>query len=58
MLVEAFRDDDAGAAHVQSEHFRTATSTLPRYLARTPDIVNVSVPGTQWSALGEMAVRD
>jgi quinol monooxygenase YgiN len=58
VLVEAFRDDDAGAAHVQSEHFRTATSTLPRYLARTPDIVNVSVPGTQWSALGEMAVRD
>lgn len=58
VLVEAFRDDDAGAAHVQSEHFRTATSTLPRYLARTPDIVNVSVPGTQWSVLGEMAVRD
>jgi quinol monooxygenase YgiN len=58
VLVEAFRDDDAGAAHVQSEHFRTATSTLPRYLARTPDIVNFSVPGTQWSALGEMAVRD
>jgi quinol monooxygenase YgiN len=56
VLVEAFRDDDAGAAHVQSEHFRTATATLPRYLARTPDIVNVSVAGTQWSSLGEMAV--
>ena len=56
VLVEAFRDDDAGAAHVQSEHFRTATATLPGYLARTPDIVNVSVPGTEWSSLGEMAV--
>ena len=41
---------------MRSEHFRTATSTLLRYLARTPDIVNVSVPGTEWSALGEMAV--
>ncbi|WP_323096344.1 putative quinol monooxygenase [Intrasporangium sp. YIM S08009] len=56
VLVEAFRDDDAGAAHVQSAHFRTATATLRGYLARTPDIVNVSVPGTEWSALGEMAV--
>lgn len=56
VLVEAFRDDEAGAAHVQSEHFRSATSTLPAYLARTPDIVNVSVPGTEWSSLGEMAV--
>lgn len=56
VLVEAFRDDAAGGAHVQSEHFRTATSTLPKYLARTPDIVNANVPGTGWSSLGEMAV--
>ena len=56
VLVEAFRDDAAGGAHVQSDHFRTATSTLPKYLARTPDIVNATVPGTDWSALGEMAV--
>lgn len=58
VLVEAFRDDAAGAAHVQSGHFRTATSELPRYLARTPDIVNANVPGTEWSELGEMAVTD
>jgi quinol monooxygenase YgiN len=58
VLVEAFRDDAAGAAHVQSEHFRVATSELPRYLARTPDIINANVPGTEWSQLGEMAVED
>lgn len=56
VLVEAFRDEQAGAAHVQSEHFRTATQQLPAHLARTPEIVNATVPGTTWSELGEMAV--
>ena len=54
--VEAFRDDDAGAAHVQSEHFATARRTLPPHLAETPRIVNFKVPQDGWSALGEMAV--
>jgi len=56
VLVEAFRDDDAGTAHVQSEHFKTATQELPAYLAETPRIVNAQVPGSDWSELGEMAV--
>ena len=56
VLVEAFRDDDAGAAHVRSEHFRTAQQTLPPHLAETPRIVNVKVPHDDWSLLGEMAV--
>ena len=56
VLVEAFRDDEAGAAHVQSQHFKTATQELPNYLAETPRIVNAQVPGTDWSELGEMAV--
>ena len=56
VLVEAFRDDEAGAAHVGSEHFRTAREELPPHLAETPRIVNASVPGTDWSELGEMAV--
>ncbi len=56
VLVEAFRDDQAGAAHVQSAHFRDATATLPQYLVATPRIVNVSVPQQDWSELGEMAV--
>jgi quinol monooxygenase YgiN len=56
VLVEAFRDDEAGAAHVGSEHFRAATAELPAYLVGTPRIVNTTVPGTEWSELGEMAV--
>lgn len=58
MLVEAFADGDAGAAHVQSEHFRTAQRTLPPYLAATPRIVNFTVPQDDWSLLGEMAVPE
>ncbi|MGO8726077.1 MAG: putative quinol monooxygenase [Streptosporangiaceae bacterium] len=56
VLVEAFRDDAAGAAHVQSEHFRNAQRSLPLHLAQTPRIVNVSIPQDDWSLLGEMAV--
>jgi quinol monooxygenase YgiN len=58
VLVEAFRDGDAGAAHVQSEHFGTAQKTLPPHLAETPRIVNMTIPQDDWSLLGEMAVPD
>ncbi|UUV30365.1 antibiotic biosynthesis monooxygenase [Amycolatopsis roodepoortensis] len=57
VLVEAFRDDEAGAAHVGSEHFRTAQRELPRYLAETPRIVNAKVDQDDWSELGELAVE-
>lgn len=58
VLVEAFRDGDAGAAHVQSEHFKTAQRTLPPHLAQTPRIVNAVLDQNDWSLLGEMAVQD
>jgi quinol monooxygenase YgiN len=57
VLVEAFRDDEAGVAHVQSEHFKTAQRELPPYLAETPRIVNFKIPQDDWSELGEMAVK-
>ena len=60
-LVWPSTDDNAarrrlGAAHVQSDHFKTAQRTLPPHLAETPRIVNVKVPQDDWSELGEMAV--
>src|SRR5690242_540585 len=57
VLVEAFRDGDAGAAHVGSEHFRQAQRDLPQYLVSTPRIVSQSVDQDDWSELGEMAVK-
>ncbi|MBB1159932.1 putative quinol monooxygenase [Amycolatopsis dendrobii] len=58
VLVEAFRDDDAGAAHVGSDHFKNAQRELPPYLAETPRIVNAKVDQDGWAELGELAVRD
>jgi len=57
VLVEAFADDAAGGAHVGSPHFKQAQQDLPQYLARTPDIISTTVPGTDWSELGELAVH-
>jgi len=56
VLVEAFADGDAGAAHVQSDRFQAAREELPPHLTETPRIVNFEVPGTDWSELGELAV--
>jgi quinol monooxygenase YgiN len=58
VLVEAFRDDKAGAEHVGTEHFRTACASLPAYLAETPRIVNTTIAQDDWSLLGEMTVPD
>ena len=57
VLVEAFRDDAAGGAHVQSDHFKQAQRDLPQHLVETPKIVNFSVPQDDWSLLGELAVE-
>ena len=56
VLVEAFRDGEAGGAHVQSDHFKAAQSSLPPHLASTPKVVNFDVPQDDWSELGEMKV--
>lgn len=56
VLVEAFADGDAGAAHVQSAHFRQAQADLPAHLIATPKIVSVSLDQQDWSELGEMRV--
>ena len=58
VLVEAFRDGAAGQAHVSTQHFADGIATLQRLVARTPDIINVEVPGTSWSKMGEITVEE
>lgn len=58
VLVEAFRDGDAGSAHVATEHFQQAMRTLVDALAETPRILNVEMPGTDWSRMGELTVSE
>jgi quinol monooxygenase YgiN len=57
VIVEAFRDGDAGGAHVTSDHFKKAQQTLPQHLVETPRIVNMAVPQDDWSLLGEFTVE-
>lgn len=56
VLIEAFRDAEAGSAHVNSDHFRQAVTQLPQALASTPKIISQSIDATGWSQMGEMAV--
>ena len=58
VLVEAFRDDEAGAAHVHSSHFKNAQAALPPHLVETPRVINVELAQDGWSRLGEMAVPE
>jgi quinol monooxygenase YgiN len=57
VLVEAFRDGDAGAAHVGSAHFKQAQLDLPQYLVATPKIISQAIDQDDWSELGELAVK-
>lgn len=55
VLVEAF-DDDAAAAHVNSEHFRQMQLDFPHYLAQTPRIISRQIEGDDWDRMGELQV--
>lgn len=55
VLIEGFQDD-AAEAHVTSAHFRAAQAELPQYVAETPRIRNMLIPGDQWDELGEFQV--
>ena len=57
VLVEAFRDGEAGAAHVNSAHFKQAQQDLPPHLRSTPRIVSQTIEQDDWSELGELAVK-
>lgn len=54
VLVEGFASGDAGAQHVNSEHFRTAMAWMPQLIARKPEIINVETPNEGWSEMAEL----
>ncbi len=56
VLVEAFRDGNAGGVHVNSDHFKQAMRELPQALKSIPKIISQSIDATGWSAMGEMTV--
>ncbi len=54
VLVEAFESREAGEAHVSSEHFKTAMTWMPEVISKTPEIINVEVPGKGWATMAEL----
>jgi quinol monooxygenase YgiN len=56
VLVEGFRDGDAGKEHVTSEHFKKFIADAPQLLAATPQIISQTIDATGWSTMGEMKV--
>jgi quinol monooxygenase YgiN len=56
VLVEAFRDSEAGAAHVNSEHFRAGLAAMRPALTATPRILHTEIEGEDWSEMGELAI--
>jgi len=57
VLVEAFTDREAGAAHVKSDHFKTAMASLADAISDTPEIVSVEAPGDGWARMAELQTR-
>ena len=56
VLVEGFRDGDAGKEHVTSEYFKAFTAAAPSVLASTPLIISHSIEADGWSEMGEIRV--
>jgi quinol monooxygenase YgiN len=55
VLVEAFESREAGEAHVNSEHFKTAMAWIPEVISKRPEIVNTEVSGDGWGEMAELA---
>ncbi|MGA4840671.1 putative quinol monooxygenase [Streptomyces sp. G45] len=59
VLVEAFRDGEAGREHVQSAHFAAAMDAMSYAIASTPQIVSTEIPDMDgWGAMGEVSPRE
>ncbi len=57
VLVEGFRDGDAGSEHVRSDHFKAAIDTLPDYVSATPKIISETISATGWNEMAEVQPR-
>jgi quinol monooxygenase YgiN len=55
-LLEAFRDAEAGAAHLGAAYYQRSQRDLPQYLAATPKVISQAVDQDDWSEVSELAV--
>jgi hypothetical protein len=43
---------------VKSEHFEAAIETMSDLVSEVPEIINVEVPGDDWSRMAEVTPRN
>jgi quinol monooxygenase YgiN len=56
VLVEGFRDGDAGQKHVNSEHFKKFVAAAPALLSSTPRIISQEIDADGWGEMSEIKV--
>jgi quinol monooxygenase YgiN len=56
VLVEGFRDGNAGKEHVTSAHFKRFIADTPALLTATPKIISHTIDADGWSDMGELKV--
>lgn len=56
VLVEAFLNDEAAGAHVNSAHFKAGLESMRPALVATPKIVSRKVDGDSWGEMGELQI--
>ncbi|MHA6512601.1 putative quinol monooxygenase [Tessaracoccus sp. Z1128] len=56
VLVEAFRDGDAGSAHVNSAHFPRGLDAMRPHILATPQIISRTIDGDGWDTMGELRI--
>lgn len=56
ILIEAFKDDEAASAHVNSDHFAQGLETMKPLLVSTPRIISRKVEGDGWDKMGELQI--
>ncbi len=58
VLLEAFRDAEAGSAHVAGQHVKDFFQWAPDWVSAKPQIIYVDSPDlTGWGAMGEIEPR-
>jgi quinol monooxygenase YgiN len=58
VLLEAFRDAEAGSAHVASQHVKDFFNWAPYWVSAKPQIIYIDKPDlTGWGPMGEIEPR-
>lgn len=57
VLVEGFASQEAGEAHVATEHFQKAVAWMGAEVSATPAIIYTEAPQDGWNEMGEVTPR-